>query len=262
MKFLFVSTNAKETFVASYFRSFVSCSEKNWLVGCLYSLQTIVFPCGSMSLENGPGSGMLSNAPSSKLRMSATGMDVTRQTISETAATDIDELSTQVENNEPGAAFRLGQIFFIQKKFEDSRKYLEKTPDGDYRAQFLYATLMFDGLGGFADDENVKVEAVKIMEKVASLNVPNDPFIFAAAYNVGCAHYLNTGVKNSTQEAAEKWWIKAADDGNPNASIRAQSSLGMFYCRPGHSNLKKAFFWHSEAVGNGSLESQGFYFYF
>lgn len=49
----------------------------------------------------------------------------------------------------------------------------------------------------------------------------------------------------------------AADDGNPKASVKAQSILGMFYSREEALNLKQAFFWHSEACGNGSLESQG-----
>ena len=50
----------------------------------------------------------------------------------------------------------------------------------------------------------------------------------------------------------------AADDGNPMASTKAQSTLGLFYSRPGESrDLSKAFFWHSEACGNGSVESQG-----
>ena len=52
-------------------------------------------------------------------------------------------------------------------------------------------------------------------------------------------------------------WLEAADDGNPKASIKAQSILGLFYCREDALDLKKAFFWHSEACGNNSLESQG-----
>ena len=54
-----------------------------------------------------------------------------------------------------------------------------------------------------------------------------------------------------------RYWLLAADDGNPKASIKAQSMLGMFYSREEKQDLKKAFFWHSEACGNGSLESQG-----
>ena len=54
-----------------------------------------------------------------------------------------------------------------------------------------------------------------------------------------------------------RWWLLAADDGNPKASVKAQTTLGMFYSREENLNLKQAFFWHSEACGNGSLESQG-----
>ncbi len=55
-----------------------------------------------------------------------------------------------------------------------------------------------------------------------------------------------------------RFWILAADDGNPKASVKAQSMLGMFYSRDEkYQDLNKAFFWHSEACGNGSLESQG-----
>ena len=54
-----------------------------------------------------------------------------------------------------------------------------------------------------------------------------------------------------------RYWLLAADDGNPQGSVKAQSTLGMFYSRPETKELKKAFFWHSEACGNGSLESQG-----
>ena len=54
-----------------------------------------------------------------------------------------------------------------------------------------------------------------------------------------------------------RWWLLAADDGNPKGSIKAQTTLGMFYSREESLDLKKAFFWHSEACGNGSLESQG-----
>jgi TPR repeat protein len=53
------------------------------------------------------------------------------------------------------------------------------------------------------------------------------------------------------------WWLFAADDGNPRASVKAQTTLGFFYSREESRDLKKAFFWHSEACGNGSLESQG-----
>ena len=54
-----------------------------------------------------------------------------------------------------------------------------------------------------------------------------------------------------------RYWLLAADDGSPKGSLKAQTTLGYFYSRNDKPDLKKAFFWHSEACGNGSLESQG-----
>ncbi|XP_068134806.1 LRP2-binding protein isoform X2 [Hyperolius riggenbachi] len=79
---------------------------------------------------------------------------------------------------------------------------------------------------------------------------------YAAAYNLGLACYEGCGTRHSDEEA-ERWWLLAADNGNPEASVKAQSTLGMYYSRPSSRNLKKAFLWHSEACGNGSVESQG-----
>jgi len=59
-----------------------------------------------------------------------------------------------------------------------------------------------------------------------------------------------------------RYWLLAADDGNPNASVKAQSALGLFYSSSDDLDLKKAFYWHSEACGNGSLESQGRHVFF
>jgi TPR repeat protein len=55
--------------------------------------------------------------------------------------------------------------------------------------------------------------------------------------------------------------LLAADDGNQLASVKAQSTLGLFYSLSDKLDLKKAFYWHSEACGNGSLESQGEFSY-
>ena len=54
-----------------------------------------------------------------------------------------------------------------------------------------------------------------------------------------------------------RFWLLSADDGNPRASIKAQTALGLYYTQEEQTDLKKSFFWHSEACGNGSLESQG-----
>lgn len=82
------------------------------------------------------------------------------------------------------------------------------------------------------------------------------PFDRLAQYNLGRAYYQGFGTNQSDIEA-ERWWLLAADDGNPAGSVRAQSTLGLFYTTPDHRDLSKSFFWHSEATGNGSLESQG-----
>ena len=80
-----------------------------------------------------------------------------------------------------------------------------------------------------------------------------------AQYNVGKAYFQGFGVKQSDAQT-EKWWLLAADNGNPNACISAMTALAFFYSRkndPEYYDLKKAYFWHNEACGNGSLESQG-----
>eukprot|EP00076_Gallus_gallus_P013530 XP_015132051.1 LRP2-binding protein isoform X2 [Gallus gallus] len=100
-------------------------------------------------------------------------------------------------------------------------------------------------------------KGVEYMKKILSSDSPAARHLrFAAAYNLGRAHYEGYGVKHSTEEA-ERLWLIAADNGNPKASVKAQSTLGMLYSMPDLKDLKKAFFWHSEACGNGSLESQG-----
>lgn len=43
---------------------------------------------------------------------------------------------------------------------------------------------------------------------------------------------------------SRRLWLLAADDGNPNASVEAQSSLGMFYCRPESLDLRKVLIMH------------------
>lgn len=111
----------------------------------------------------------------------------------------------------------------------------------------------YDGLGTDKDPE----KGVEYMKKILSSDSPAARHLrFAAAYNLGRAHYEGYGVKHSTEEA-ERLWLIAADNGNPKASVKAQSTLGMLYSMPDLKDLKKAFFWHSEACGNGSLESQG-----
>ncbi|TFK16059.1 multiple C2 and transmembrane domain-containing protein 1 [Platysternon megacephalum] len=118
--------------------------------------------------------------------------------------------------------------------------------DGDPLAYFLQGQLYFE--------EEKGVEYMKI---IINSNSPKARHLkYAAAYNLGRSYFEGCGVKHSDKEA-ERLWIIAADHGNPKASVKAQSTLGMFYSTSNPKDLKKAFFWHSEACGNGSLESQG-----
>ena len=77
--------------------------------------------------------------------------------------------------------------------------------------------------------------------------------IHNAQYNVGKAYFQGFGVKQS-DDNTEKWWIAASDDGHPAACVTAMTALAFFYLRkndPEYFDLKKAYFWHNEATGNG-----------
>ncbi|XP_057553100.1 LRP2-binding protein isoform X4 [Hippopotamus amphibius kiboko] len=106
---------------------------------------------------------------------------------------------------------------------------------------------------------------VEYMKKIVDSPCPKARHLkFAAAYNLGRAYYEGKGVKRSDEEA-ERLWLFAADSGNPKASVKAQSILGLYYSTKEPKELEKAFYWHSQACGNGNLESQGalglMYFY-
>ena len=94
------------------------------------------------------------------------------------------------------------------------------------------------------------------MQNVAQLTNPTDQtrtLIHNAQYNVGKAYFQGFGVKQSDVHT-EKWWLLAAHDGHPHACVTAMTSLAFFYSRkndPEYFDLKKAYFWHNEATGNG-----------
>ncbi|XP_010129844.1 PREDICTED: LOW QUALITY PROTEIN: LRP2-binding protein, partial [Buceros rhinoceros silvestris] len=98
-------------------------------------------------------------------------------------------------------------------------------------------------------------KGVEYMKKTLSSDSPQAGQL-AAAHNLGRAHYEGCGVKQSAEEAKGLWLI-AADHSNPKAGLKAPSPLGMLYSLSILNDLKKAFFWHSEASGHGNLESQG-----
>ncbi|KAM9193526.1 LRP2-binding protein [Mergus octosetaceus] len=118
---------------------------------------------------------------------------------------------------------------------------------------YQLGVMHYDGLGTNEDPE----KGVEYMKKILNSDSSKARHLkFAAAYNLGRAYYEGCGVKHSTEEA-ERLWLIAADHGNPKASVKAQSTLGMLYSMSALKDLRKSFFWHSEACGNGNLESQG-----
>ncbi|XP_017599791.1 PREDICTED: LRP2-binding protein [Corvus brachyrhynchos] len=151
------------------------------------------------------------------------------------------------------APFLDGQRYYEQGLYEEALKQFEKIKDTDFQAMYQLGVMYYDGLGTKKDPE----KGVEYMNKILSSDSPEASHLkFAAAYNLGRAYYEGCGVKHSTEEA-ERLWLTAADHGNPKASVKAQSTLGMLYSMPILKDLKKAFFWHSKACDNGNLESQG-----
>ncbi|KAK1174832.1 LRP2-binding protein isoform X1 [Acipenser oxyrinchus oxyrinchus] len=162
-------------------------------------------------------------------------------------------LESQAQDRDQEASFLLGQLYFEEGWYEEARQQFEKIKENDLNALYQLGVMYYDGLGTQADHK----KAVDYMNKIANCDTPKAQTLkHAALYNLGQAYLEGYSVKHSDAEA-ERLWLLAADDGNPKASIKAQCALGMFYSRPHTTDLKKAFFWHSEACGNGSLESQG-----
>ncbi|CAH1257626.1 LRP2BP [Branchiostoma lanceolatum] len=162
-------------------------------------------------------------------------------------------LQERIRNGDQHARFTLGQFYFEEGLYKEAIVQFERLKEKDWQAMYQLGVMYYDGLG---TKENHKL-ACEYMRKVASSESQRAKHLIRAAqYNLGRAYFQGYGVAQSDSEA-EKWWILSADDGNPEGSVRAMTMLGMFYSREDTKDLKKAFFWHSEACGAGSLESQG-----
>ncbi|XP_025889281.1 LRP2-binding protein [Nothoprocta perdicaria] len=144
-------------------------------------------------------------------------------------------------------------LCLFQGWYEEALRQFERVKDTDFQAMYQLGVMHYDGLGTKEDPE----KGVEYMKKIINSDSPDAKHLkFAAAYNLGRAYYEGCGVKQSTEEA-ERLWLIAADDGNPKASVKAQSTLGLLYSLSALKDVEKAFFWHSEACLNGNLESQG-----
>ncbi|CAK8698292.1 unnamed protein product [Clavelina lepadiformis] len=162
-------------------------------------------------------------------------------------------LLEKIQAGDKTAPFLLGQFYYEEDLLEKAVVQFERIKDWDYQAAYQLGAMYYDGIG-IAEDLN---KGFELMLKVANAkSIRAQHLKYHAQFNIGRAFFEGHGVEQSNVEA-EKWWLLAADDGNPNASIHAQTMLGMLYSRPDFLNLNQAFFWHSEACGNGSIESQG-----
>ncbi|XP_056328695.1 LRP2-binding protein [Danio aesculapii] len=177
-------------------------------------------------------------------------------THSETNAATVEKtvnlLKEKAETGDSQATFLLGQLHYEQGHYAEAELIFDTIKEEDPQALYQLAVIYYDGLGTKED----LGRAVEYMRRVAFWDSSEASSVrYAALYNLGQAYLEGFGVQASSSEA-ERLWLLAADDGNPNASVKAQSALGMFYSRPESLDLRKAFSWHSQACGNGSLESQ------
>lgn len=157
-------------------------------------------------------------------------------------------------NNQIPSDFIAGIKAYRDLNYSEAFEFFKACEEAYPPAKYQIACMHYEGLGG---KENYSL-AIKLMKEVIeSSSYYFTDLIPCAQYNIGRAYYEGFGVKQSDTEA-EKWWLNAAQNGEPTGCIKAQSILAMFYSRRGEDNLdlKKSHYWHQEATGNGSLESQ------
>ncbi|XP_037382270.1 LRP2-binding protein isoform X2 [Talpa occidentalis] len=162
-------------------------------------------------------------------------------------------LKERIKRGDAMALFLRGQLYFEEGWYEEALEQFEEIKENDHQAIYQLGVMYYDGLGTTVHAE----KGVEYMKKIIESPCPTARHLhFAAAYNLGRAYYEGRGI-NRSEEEAERLWLFAADNGNPKASVKAQSILGMYYSTKEPKELEKAFYWHSEACGNGNLESQG-----
>ncbi|XP_077079900.1 LRP2-binding protein isoform X3 [Siphateles boraxobius] len=167
-------------------------------------------------------------------------------------------LKEKAESGDSQAAFLLGQLHYEEGRYTEAEIIFDGIKDEDPRALYQLAVMYYDGLG-------TKEDLGKAMELMRRVALWDSSYVgsvrHAALYNLGRAYLEGYGVQASSDEA-ERLWLLAADDGNPNASVEAQSSLGMFYCRPETLDLTKkdpdsALFCLKASAERGNVYAQG-----
>ncbi|KAL7981912.1 hypothetical protein Chor_000969 [Crotalus horridus] len=149
-------------------------------------------------------------------------------------------LENRIKDGEPLAYFLKGQLYFEEKRYEDALLQFEQNKD--FQSMYQLGVMYYDGLGT-PPNSKLLLESYLHQLNVVTFHLKYETFMTWSGMQVDCLF-------------TSELWLFAADHGNPKASVKAQSTLGMLYSAHA-KDLKKAFFWHSEACGNGSLESQG-----
>ncbi|KAK2572536.1 LRP2-binding protein [Acropora cervicornis] len=146
-------------------------------------------------------------------------------------------LISRVNTGDNLAKFQLGQFYFEREVYGKALISFERIKDTDFQAKYQLGIMYYDGIGTKPDPE----KGYELLKEIANSTSPDAAHLVPfAQYNIGRAYYEGFGIKQSDAEA-ERWFLTAAQDGDPSGSIKAQT----------------AYFWHQEATGNGSLESQG-----
>ncbi|KAF8563347.1 hypothetical protein P879_07287 [Paragonimus westermani] len=178
-------------------------------------------------------------------------------------------LARRIGRGDKEAPFQLGQLQFenvMQKQYCSAWKNFQLAwrDHHDMRAKYQMGVMLYDELldiDELREHKSPQAEACKLFEDIIQLPIgPAEPggqrdLVYSAAYNLGRAYYQGFGYYPSTEKAIEYFKL-AANDGDPKASILAQTALGYLYSGAEHRDLAQSFYWHSEACGNGSVESQ------
>ncbi|XP_036155784.1 LRP2-binding protein isoform X2 [Myotis myotis] len=166
-------------------------------------------------------------------------------------------LKERIVRGDAMAYFLRGQLYFEEGWYEEALEQFEEIKDHDHQAIYQLGVMYYDGLGTAVKAE----KGVEYMKKIVDSPCPKARHLqFAAAYNLGRAYYEGKGINRSIEDA-ERLWLFAADNGNPKASVKAQSMLGLYYSTKEPKELEKdteaALYCLREAAERGNVYAQG-----
>lgn len=202
---------------------------------------------------------------------------LTRYIVSENLEYVLQKRSEERDRERSDDSFQLGQILFEKGSYSQALVHFKDAVlrYDDPRAKYQIGVMLFDDLLEGEDlkqFENPQViteiffsssqrAAFYMMQGLLSLDrgvgspLGNAELVDAAAFNLYLAYLQGWGVEQS-DEIALKYLQIAATNGDTKVSVMAQTTMGYFYSSADHMDLSKAFYWHSEACQNGSVESQ------